>query len=116
MLAETDKADAYGFHSAWFAEHHFHPYGGHIPSVPVLGAAVLYALGEFTRNLFGELPGLSMVIYGAVLILIVMFLPRGMTGAGASIRRVLGMERKAVAQGTAADETRTASREENARV
>lgn len=83
---------------------------------PVLGAAVLYALGEFTRNLFGELPGLSMVIYGAVLILIVMFLPRGMTGAGASIRRVLGMERKAVAQGTAADETRTASREENARV
>ena len=48
--------------------------------------------------------------------LIVMFLPRGMTGAGASIRRVLGMERKAVAQGTAADETRTASREENARV
>jgi len=40
MLSETDRAEAYGFHSVWFAEHHFHNYGGHIPSVPVLGAAV----------------------------------------------------------------------------
>ncbi len=47
MLTETDKADAYGFHSAWFAEHHFHPYGGHIPSVPVLGAAV----AQRTKNI-----------------------------------------------------------------
>jgi branched-chain amino acid transport system permease protein len=55
---------------------------------PVLGAAVLYVLGEATRNLFGELPGLSMVIYGAVLVVIVMFLPRGLSGAGASVRRL----------------------------
>jgi natural product biosynthesis luciferase-like monooxygenase protein len=40
MLNETDRADALGFHSAWFAEHHFHNYGGHLPSVPVIGAAV----------------------------------------------------------------------------
>lgn len=40
MLTETDRAEALGFHSVWFAEHHFHHYGGHIPSVPVLGAAV----------------------------------------------------------------------------
>jgi natural product biosynthesis luciferase-like monooxygenase protein len=40
MLSETDRAEAFGFHSVWFAEHHFHNYGGHIPSVPVLGAAV----------------------------------------------------------------------------
>jgi len=40
MLTETDRAEAHGFHSVWFAEHHFHHYGGHIPSVPVLGAAV----------------------------------------------------------------------------
>lgn len=40
MLVETDRAEAMGFHSVWFAEHHFHNYGGHIPSVPVLGAAV----------------------------------------------------------------------------
>jgi branched-chain amino acid transport system permease protein len=33
--------------------------------------------------LFGQLPGINMVIYGSVLILIVMFLPRGIAGLGA---------------------------------
>ncbi len=55
---------------------------------PVLGAAVLHALAEGTRNLFGALPGLNMVIYGAVLVVIVMFLPRGLSGAGQSVREL----------------------------
>jgi len=55
---------------------------------PVLGAIVLHALAEATRNLFGSLPGLNMVIYGAVLVLIVMFLPRGLAGIGRSVRDV----------------------------
>jgi branched-chain amino acid transport system permease protein len=53
---------------------------------PVLGAAVLHLLAEGTRNLFGQLPGLNLVIYGAVLVLIVMFLPRGLSGIGRSLR------------------------------
>jgi branched-chain amino acid transport system permease protein len=53
---------------------------------PVLGAAVLHLLAEATRNLFGMLPGLNMVIYGAVLVLIVMFVPRGLSGLGRSAR------------------------------
>lgn len=40
MLEESDRAEALGFHGVWFAEHHFFNYGGHIPSVPVIGAAV----------------------------------------------------------------------------
>lgn len=40
MLEETDRAEALGFHGVWLAEHHFYAYGGHIPSVPVLGAAI----------------------------------------------------------------------------
>jgi branched-chain amino acid transport system permease protein len=55
---------------------------------PVLGAAALHVLSELTRNLFGELPGINMVIYGAVLVLIVMFLPRGIAGLGLSVRRL----------------------------
>ena len=55
---------------------------------PLLGALVLHALGEATRNLFGALPGLNMVIYGAVLIVIVMFLPRGLAGMGHSVREL----------------------------
>jgi branched-chain amino acid transport system permease protein len=47
---------------------------------PVLGAFALEILSELTRNLFGELPGINMVIYGALLILIMVFLPRGFAG------------------------------------
>ena len=53
---------------------------------PVLGAAVLHLLGELTRNLFGQLPGLNMVVYGSVLVLIVMFVPRGLSGVGRNLR------------------------------
>lgn len=57
---------------------------------PVLGALLLHALAEGTRNLFGQLPGINMVIYGAVLVAIVMGLPRGIAGRGASVRRAFG--------------------------
>ena len=56
---------------------------------PLLGAAVLHLLAELTRNLFGQLPGLNMVVYGSVLVLIVMFMPRGLSGAGRSLRDLL---------------------------
>lgn len=56
---------------------------------PLLGALVLHALADLTRNLFGELPGISMVIYGVVLVVIVMFLPHGISGVGQSVRRLL---------------------------
>ena len=56
---------------------------------PVLGAVVLHVLADITRNMFGQLPGINMVIYGVVLVLIVMFLPRGMSGIGASAKTVL---------------------------
>ncbi|MSR15935.1 MAG: LLM class flavin-dependent oxidoreductase [Gammaproteobacteria bacterium] len=47
ILAQCDRAEVHGFHSAWFAEHHFHNYGGHIPSVPVLASAV----AQRTKNI-----------------------------------------------------------------
>lgn len=55
---------------------------------PVLGALVLHVLADVTRNMFGQLPGINMVIYGVVLVLIVMFLPRGIGGLGATARSV----------------------------
>lgn len=53
---------------------------------PVLGAVALHALADLTRNLFGQLPGINMVIYGVVLVLIVMFLPRGIAGLGQTLK------------------------------
>ncbi len=42
---------------------------------------VLHVLGEVTRGLMGDAPGVNLVVYGLVLILMVMFLPRGIIGA-----------------------------------
>ena len=47
---------------------------------PLLGAVVLQALGEATRNLAGDVPGVSLVAYGVALVGMVMFLPRGVAG------------------------------------
>jgi len=47
---------------------------------PVVGALTLHVLADVTRNLFGQLPGINMVVYGCVLVLIVMFMPRGIAG------------------------------------
>jgi branched-chain amino acid transport system permease protein len=41
---------------------------------------VLHVLGEATRGLMGDAPGLNLVVYGVVLILMVMFLPSGIIG------------------------------------
>ena len=61
---------------------------------PVLGAVVLHVLADLTRNLFGELPGINMVIYGVVLVLIVIFLPRGIAGIGQSVRQLWASQGK----------------------
>ena len=66
---------------------------------PVLGALVLHLLADFTRSLFGALPGINMVIYGAVLILIVMFAPRGLLGIGLSVRRLWSRQAAAKSAG-----------------
>ena len=55
---------------------------------PVLGAVVLHVLADVTRNLFGELPGINMVIYGVVLVAIVMFMPRGIGGLCATAHSI----------------------------
>jgi len=47
---------------------------------PLLGAAVLHLLGELTRNYIANAPGVSLIIYGALLVLIIMFMPRGIAG------------------------------------
>jgi natural product biosynthesis luciferase-like monooxygenase protein len=40
ILEETIEAECLGFQTVWMAEHHYSGYGGHIPSVAVLGAAI----------------------------------------------------------------------------
>jgi len=53
---------------------------------PLLGALVVKTLGELTKLLTGDAPGLDLVIYGSVLILVVAFAPRGIAGALSDLR------------------------------
>jgi branched-chain amino acid transport system permease protein len=47
---------------------------------PLLGAAVLHVLGEVTRGMLEHVPGVNLIVYGVLLVVIVMFLPRGIMG------------------------------------
>ncbi len=60
---------------------------------PLLGALVVKSLGELTKLAAGDAPGLDLVIYGAVLILIVAFAPRGIAGLFATLRARLAAAR-----------------------
>jgi len=52
---------------------------------PLLGALVVKTLGELAKLVTGDAPGLDLVIYGGVLILVVAFAPRGIAGIFADL-------------------------------
>ncbi len=56
---------------------------------PLLGALVIKTLGELAKLATGDAPGLDLVIYGSVLILVIAFAPRGIAGILADLRRRL---------------------------
>lgn len=47
---------------------------------PIAGSFILTPLSELTRNLFRGISGVDIMIFGAVLILVVIFLPHGLVG------------------------------------
>ncbi len=54
---------------------------------PLLGALVVKTLGELAKHATGGAPGLDLVIYGGVLIVVVAFAPRGIAGIVTDLRR-----------------------------
>jgi branched-chain amino acid transport system permease protein len=54
---------------------------------PLIGALVIKALGEITKLMTSDAPGLDLVIYGGVLIVVIAFAPRGIVGIFSSINR-----------------------------
>jgi branched-chain amino acid transport system permease protein len=53
---------------------------------PLLGALLVKILGEAAKHVTGDVPGLDLVVYGVVLILVVSFAPRGVAGTIAQLR------------------------------
>lgn len=56
---------------------------------PLLGALVIKTLGEITKIAAGDAPGLDLMIYGSILVLVIAFAPRGIVGIFATIQRRL---------------------------
>jgi len=47
---------------------------------PLIGAFVLHLVAELARHVIGDAPGLALALYGAILIVMVLFVPRGIVG------------------------------------
>jgi branched-chain amino acid transport system permease protein len=56
---------------------------------PLLGALLVKSLGESAKLIAGDAPGLDLMIYGAVLVLVIRFAPRGLVGVLADVREYL---------------------------
>ncbi len=54
---------------------------------PLLGALAVRLLGEGAKLVTGDVPGLNFILYGAVLVLVIWFTPRGLIGGCGQIRR-----------------------------
>ena len=83
----VDSAIAYG---TWISiEALLTPIIGGVGTVfgPLVGALVTKGLGETAQALAGDAPGLDLVAYGVVLVLVIAFLPRGLSRAGERLLR-----------------------------
>ena len=57
---------------------------------PLLGSAVLGPLSELSRTLLGGYQGVYLMVYGAILVLVIMFMPHGIVGLAARLGRRRG--------------------------
>src|ERR1044071_1750125 len=64
---------------------------------PLLGALVVKILGELAKLMTGDAPGLDLVIYGGVLVLVVAFAPRGIVGLVDKVRGIFQKARDTAA-------------------
>ena len=60
---------------------------------PLLGALVVKSLGEGAKLVTGDVPGLDLILYGAVLVLVIGFTPRGLIGGFPQLRGWLARHR-----------------------
>lgn len=55
---------------------------------PLFGALVLHGLGEAAKGFAGRVPGIDLVAFGVLLVLVVGFAPRGVMGLATRLRRI----------------------------
>jgi branched-chain amino acid transport system permease protein len=63
---------------------------------PLIGALALHGLGHLTSLTAGRIPGIDLVVYGALLVLVVAFAPNGLLGLAKRLRT--GVSRRATTE------------------
>jgi branched-chain amino acid transport system permease protein len=53
---------------------------------PLLGSIALHAISEITQYVAADAPGLNLIVYGVLLVLMVLFLPSGLWGLATRLR------------------------------
>ena len=53
---------------------------------PLIGALALHGLGNLTSLMAGRIPGIDLVVYGALLVLVIAFAPKGLLGLVKQLR------------------------------
>jgi branched-chain amino acid transport system permease protein len=66
---------------------------------PLVGALLVKALGEGATWIAGDAPGLNLIVYGCVLVLVIGFAPRGVIGIFRGLRRGLLAGKREAAHG-----------------
>lgn len=66
---------------------------------PLVGAVAVKVLGEGAKLVAGDAPGLNLIVYGCVLVLVIAFAPRGLIGLVDSARRLLSRKKREAARG-----------------
>ena len=56
---------------------------------PLLGALVVKTMSEGAKLFAGDAPGLDLIIYGAVLVLVIWIMPRGLIGGLSHVRKLV---------------------------
>jgi len=66
---------------------------------PLVGAVAVKVLGEGAKFVAGDAPGLNLIVYGCVLVLVIAFAPRGLIGLVDSARRYLPRRKREATHG-----------------
>lgn len=66
---------------------------------PLVGAVAVKVLGEGAKLVAGDAPGLNLIVYGCVLVLVIAFAPRGLIGLVDVARRLFSRKKREAAHG-----------------
>ena len=61
---------------------------------PIIGAAIIKPISEITNSALSNFVGMNMVVYGLILVIVIMVMPKGVIGLVQELRVKMGKKKK----------------------